>query len=174
MVCSFAAGKQTAEVVPAYAADDGYWLPNPVDGGWMLTHPKSHNNWVTKSTRSTPAARRSSLRLTKVWKYMRFLPNQFVLPGDADGDVRRRSGQLVAAIRDHDFLKYLQGTELASRMNDPTGLDSRFTACSSTSNYDDALSKLGSAAARAAKAKQYDINGKDAAVVEQLKLLLNQ
>ncbi len=59
-------------------------------------------------------------------------------------------------------------------MNDPAGLSSRFTACSSESNRTDALSKLSTAVTRASKAWDFDKDGKDDAAVEQLKLLFNQ
>lgn len=59
-------------------------------------------------------------------------------------------------------------------MNDPTGLGSRFTAFSSGRNRQDALSKLGTATLRAAKARQHDHNDEDGDAVDQLKLLFNQ
>ena len=46
-VCEFAGGKETVEVVPAFTADSGYWIPDP-SGGWMKTHPKDHNNYVNQ------------------------------------------------------------------------------------------------------------------------------
>ena len=59
-------------------------------------------------------------------------------------------------------------------MNDPTGLGSRFTACSSDSNREDAMSKLSTAVSRAGKARDHDKNDQDADAVAQLKLLFNQ
>ena len=173
VVCKFAGSKETVEVVPAYAADTGYWIPNPVDGGWMETHPKSHNTWVNDVNKKHSGGAKKLARLAKVWKYKRSVPiSSCYLEMRA---AKYADSQLSwwLPIDVHDFLKYLLDSGLAA-MNDPTGLGSRFTACSSTSNRDDALSKLGTAGARAAKAKQYDIDGQDAAAVEQLKLLLNQ
>jgi hypothetical protein len=80
---------------------------------------------------------------------------------------------MVMPIDLHAYLKHLQDIELAA-MNDPTGLGSRFTACSSDSNRQDALSKLATAVSRAVKARQHDIKDEDAQAVAQLKLLFNQ
>jgi len=52
--------------------------------------------------------------------------------------------------------------------------DSRFTACSSESNRQDASSKLATAVSRAAKAREHDRNDEDAQAVAQLKMLFNQ
>lgn len=70
------------------------------------------------------------------------------------------------------FLKNLQDISLAA-MNDPTGLGSRFFATSSSTNRDDAMSKLETAVSRALKAKDYDRAGNDDNAVEQLGLLFN-
>lgn len=45
VVCRFSDGD--VEVVPGYPASSGYWIANPADG-WMLTHPKEHNKYVTE------------------------------------------------------------------------------------------------------------------------------
>jgi hypothetical protein len=59
-------------------------------------------------------------------------------------------------------------------MNDPTGLGSRFTACSSAVTKADALSKLSNAVSRASKALDYHKQGYEALAIEQLKLLFNR
>lgn len=173
VVCKFADGSETVEVVPAYAADSGYWIPNPVDGGWMKTHPKSHNTWVNDVNKKHSGGAKKLARLAKVWKYKRSVPisSCYLEMRAAKYADSQTSWWLPFDL--HDFLKHLQGTGLAA-MNDPTGLGSRFTACSSTANRDDALSKLDTSVGRAAKAKQYDIDGKDDLAISQLKLLFNQ
>jgi hypothetical protein len=59
-------------------------------------------------------------------------------------------------------------------MNDPTGLGSRFGACSSETNRTDALSKLETAVNRALKAKDYEKDGDHQSAIEQLKLLFDR
>ncbi len=71
------------------------------------------------------------------------------------------------------YLDWLQDIQLAA-MNDPTGLGSRFTAYSSDSKGDDALSKLATAVTRARKAKDLDLEGKSAEAIAQYKLLFDK
>lgn len=173
VVCEFAGGTETVEVVPAYTATTGYWIPNPVDGGWMQTHPKDHNAWVNKVNVKHSGGAKKLARLAKVWKYKRNVPVsscylEMRAAKYADGE---DSWYLVLELQ--RYLKYLQDIGLAA-MNDPTGLGSRFTACSSASNKSDALSKLDTAVGRATRAWEHARDGRDAAAVEQLKLLFNQ
>ena len=70
-------------------------------------------------------------------------------------------------------LKKIKNAGLAD-MNDPTGLGSRFGACSSESKRDEAMSKLETAVGRALKAKDYASDGYHALAIEQLELLFNQ
>ncbi|PZO60871.1 MAG: hypothetical protein DI613_17770 [Kocuria rhizophila] len=71
------------------------------------------------------------------------------------------------------FLKSLQDHQLAA-MNDPTGLGSRFTACSSDSTKTDALSKLDTAVNKAKAAMDYSNAGNHASAIERYKLLFGQ
>jgi hypothetical protein len=173
VVCEFAGAKETVEVVPAYPAGSGYWIPDPVDGGWMETYPKDHNAWVNEVNKKHSGAAKKLARLAKVWKYKRAVPiSSCYLEMRAAKYADGRSNWSMP-IDLHAFLEHLHGANLAS-MNDPTGLGSRFTACSSSSTKDDAFSKLSTAVTRAAKARQHTLAGQDASAVDQLKLLFNQ
>ncbi|MDN8960585.1 hypothetical protein Q0P93_14975, partial [Staphylococcus aureus] len=59
-------------------------------------------------------------------------------------------------------------------MNDPTGLGSRFDACSSDVKKVQALSKLNTAMNRARKAREYESGGEHDKAIEQLELLFNK
>ena len=173
VVCEFADATETVEVVPAYAADSGYWIPDPVTGGWMRTHPKDHNAYVNEVNKKHSGGAKKLARLAKVWKYRRSVPVsscylEMRAAKYADGEANWWMPTDI-----HMYLRHLQTLELAA-MNDPTGLGSRFTACSSESSREDALSKLASAVSRAAKAREYDRLNEDAKAVVQLKLLFNQ
>lgn len=173
VVCDFADATETVEVVPAYAAASGYWIPDPSTGGWMRTHPKDHNKYVNDVNKKHSGGAKKLARLAKVWKYMRSVPVsscylEMRAAKHADGE-----SHWYMPIDLHEYLKHLQAIQLAA-LNDPTGLGSRFTACSSDSNREDALSKLTRAVSRAGKAREHDKNDKDADAVAQLKLLFNQ
>jgi hypothetical protein len=67
----------------------------------------------------------------------------------------------------------LETSSLAA-MNDPTGLGSRFTACSSDATKREAMSKLGTAVGHARKARDYYSDGDHAGAVSELKLLFGR
>lgn len=172
VVCDFASGKESVEVVPAFAADSGYWIPDPA-GDWMKTHPKDHNRYVGEVNKKHSGGAKKLARLAKVWKYGRSVPIsscylEMRAAKHADGET---SWHLPIEL--HQFFDWLQDIQLAA-MNDPTGLGSRFTAYSSEPTRDDALSKLETAVTRARKAKEFDQAGKPTEAIAQYKLLFNR
>jgi hypothetical protein len=171
--CDFAGGNEKVEVVPAYTADSGYWIPNPVDGGWMRTHPKDHNTYVNTANQKHSGGAKKLARLVKVWKYKRSVPISSCYLEMRAAKYAETQAAWYLPIDLHNFLQHLKSVNLAA-MNDPTGLGSRFTACSSESTRLDALLKLDTAITRAGKARQYDKDDLDASAVEQLCLLFNQ
>lgn len=75
MVCRFANGDETVEVVPAYAADGGgYWIPDPKNFDWMKAYPKGHNAYVNEVNNKHFGSAKKLARLAKVWKYKRNVP----------------------------------------------------------------------------------------------------
>lgn len=170
VVCKFSDGD--VEIIPGYVGTTGYWISNPADG-WMKTHPKDHNRYVTDINKKHGGAVKKLARQVKVWKYKRNVPvSSCYLEMRA---ARHMDGEdIYSPLWDlYLTLKKLHDAELAS-MNDPTGLSSRFGACSSESNRLDAMSKLQRAVTRARKAKDYDKNDDQAGAIEQLKLLFNR
>ncbi len=170
VVCKFSDGD--VEVVPGYPASSGYRIANPA-GGWMLTHPKDHNKYVTDVNTKHNAAVKKLARQAKVWKYKRNVPVsscylEMRTAKHMDGETS------YSPLWDlYLTLKKMRDAELAA-MNDPTGLSSRFGACSSEANRLDAKSKLNTAVSRALKAKDYANDGYESLAIEQLKLLFNQ
>ena len=172
VVCQFANGDETVEVVPAYAADSGYWIPDPT-GDWMKTYPKDHNSYVSEVNKKHSGGAKKLARAAKIWKYKRSAPVSscyLEMRAAAYADNETYWDPIVDL---HRYLKRLEDLELKA-MNDPTGLGSRFTAYSSESNKTDALSKLSRAVGRASKARDYVKAGFEASAIEQLKLLFNQ
>lgn len=173
VVCEFADANETVEVVPAYAAYSGYWIPDPTTGGWMKTFPKAHNTYVNDVNKKHSGGAKKLARLAKVWKYKRSVPVSSCYLEMRAAKYADDQSSWWMPIDLHEYLKRLQTIALAA-MNDPTGLGSRFTACSSDSNCQDALSKLKRAVSRAAKARHHDNNDDDTEAIAQLKLLFNQ
>lgn len=169
VVCKFS--DANVEVVPAYPAVSGYWIANPADG-WMQTHPKDHNEYVNDINNKHRGAVKKLARQVKIWKYRRNVPVsscylEMRTAKHMDGE------SSYSPLWDlYLSLKKMRDAELAA-MNDPTGLGSRFGACSSESNRIDAMSKLETAVTRVRKAKDFDDAGNQASAVEQLTLLFN-
>lgn len=170
VVCYFSDG--IVEIVPAYPSDSGYWIADP-SGGWMKSHPKSHNKYVNDVNSKHNGAAKTLARQLKIWKYLRDVPiSSCYLEMRAARHLEGESAYLPFWDL-YLALNKMYGASLAS-MNDPTGLGSRFGACSSETKRADALSKLRSAVNRADKAREFEADGKHALAIEQLKLLFNR
>jgi hypothetical protein len=171
VVCKFSDGD--VEVVPGYSsANGGYWIADPSDG-WMLTHPKDHNKYVTGVNSKHNGAVKKLTRQVKVWKYKR---NVLVSSCYLEMRTAKHMDGEPSYLPLWDLylvLNKMRDVELAS-MNDPTGLGSRFGACSSEANRLDTMSKLNTAVTRALKAKDYQKDGFEGLATDQLKLLFNQ
>lgn len=175
VVCNFSDG--AAEIVPGYIADTadgdpGYWIAAP-GGEWMRTYPEAHNSYVNSVNRKHNGAAKQLARLLKVWKYERYVPvSSCYLEMRA---AKQMDGQ-AAYIPVWDLYMVLDDLERFSlaAMNDPTGLSSRFTACSSEATKRDAMSKLSTAVGRARKARDHYSEGDHAGSVVQLKLLFDR
>lgn len=170
VVCYFSDG--IVEVVPAYRSESGYWISDPAEG-WMKSYPKSHNKYVNDVNTTHNGAAKTLARQLKIWKYLRQVPIsscylEMRAAKHLDGEAAYLPFWDLYLVLDKMY-----DANLAA-MNDPTGLGSRFGACSSDVNRQDALSKLGRAVTRANKARQFDSDGKHAQAIEQLKLLFNR
>jgi Second Messenger Oligonucleotide or Dinucleotide Synthetase domain len=170
VVCRFSDAH--VEIVPAYAASTGYWIANPADG-WMQTHPKDHNQYVNDINNKHDGAVKKLARQVKVWKYRRNVPVSSCYLEMRSAKHMEGEDSFSPLWDLYLSLKKMHDAGLAA-MNDPTGLGSRFGACSSESNRNDALSKLDTAAGRARKAKDFDNDEDQASAIEQLKLLFNR
>ena len=170
VVCRF--GDGNVEVVPAYPGTSGYFIADP-SGGWMSTFPKDHNAYVNTVNNKHDGAAKTLARQLKVWKYRRNVPVSSCYLEMRAAKHMDGESSYVALWDLHRALQKIKEAGLAD-MNDPTGLGSRFGACSSESNCLDATSKLETAIGRALKAKNYENDGYHALAIEQLKLLFNR
>src|SRR5699024_5883254 len=128
----------------------GYWIANPA-GGWMESHPEEHNEYVNTVNRKHNGGAKTLARQLKIWKYLRNVPiSSCYLEMRAAHYLEGKS--VYEPFSDlYLSLGKMYLADLAS-MNDPSGLGSRFGACSSEANRTKALSKLGTAVVRAGKA----------------------
>jgi hypothetical protein len=169
VVCRFTDGP--VEVVPGYPDGDAFWIPDPT-GSWMRTYPTQHNRYVNEVNAKHGGGAKALARQLKVWKYQRGVPvsscylEMRAAKHLADRSTYRPLRDLTAA------LTALQTAQFRA-LNDPTGRGSRFTAYSSVTSRDEAISKLNTAVNRARKARRYMSVGDDAAAIGQLRLLFD-
>ncbi len=154
----FGGGYETWEVIPGFLTSSGggamiYDIPSPVTGGgWISAAPREHNEYVDECNKKPGQGNAKALaRLVKAWKYYCNVPvSSFYLEMRAAQHVK----SIDAYIPVWDIcllLEKLRDNDLAD-MNDPKGASGRFSATSSDSMREDALSKVKTAATRARKA----------------------
>lgn len=173
VVCNFS--DAVMEVVPGYVEDSGgYKIADPASlGGWMKTYPEKHNEYVNKVNQKNAAGAKKLARQLKICKYKRSVSiSSCYLEMRA---LKYMDGQssYLAALDLYYALNELKRVGLAA-MNDPTGLGSRFAACSSDATKNDAISNLNTAVDRALKAKDFYLADKEDKAIEQLSLLFNR
>ncbi|NNN02852.1 MAG: nucleotidyltransferase [Acidimicrobiaceae bacterium] len=179
VVVEFNGGAEKWEVTPGFikSAKDApvlYDIPGVGAGNWMESAPLEHlayGNEVNGMTEIAGGAKKLA-RLVKAWKYYNNVPiSSFYL--------EMRSAKYLSTEKFFEpledicrLLEQLVKLELAD-MNDPKGIASRFAACSSVPNHDDALSKAKTGASRARKALDAKKAGNEVLAFQYLDLLFN-
>lgn len=171
VVCNFSDG--AVEVVPGYVSSDGGYMIADPTGGWMKSYPEDHNKHVNQVNTKHNGGAKKLARHLKLWKYKRNVPVSSCYLEMRAAKYLSDDDSYHSVLDLYYVLSHLQTVQLAA-MNDPTGLGSRFGACSSESNKADALSKFDTAVSRARKAKDYYLADNHQSAIEQLKLLFNQ
>jgi hypothetical protein len=170
VVCRFSDGP--VEVVPGYPDGAGYFIADPSTDGWMKTYPKDHNDYVNRVNKKFNGSVKTLARQAKMWKYLRNVPISSCYLEMRTAKYMDGENYYSPLWDLYRALKSMHDAGLAS-MNDPTGLGSRFSACSSDANKKDAMSKLSTAVTRALRAKDYDADGDSVNAIAQLKLLFD-
>ena len=149
---------ETTEIVPAdYLRDndDGYKVYHIADcsNGWMEAAPDAHNAYVKSVDEKLGGKVKPLIRFIKAWKYYQNVPiSSFYL----ELRVAQYASNEKSIVYDIDVkrvLCWLRDIELA-KMQDPMGISGYISPCKSNNAYDDAMSKLKTAATRAEKARE--------------------
>lgn len=155
---------ESTEIVPADFIKidiDGnqiYEIPDS-DGGWMLSSPDAHNNYVDEVDKKLDGKVKPLVRLLKAWKYYRGVPiGSFYL----EMRVAKYASQenfIDYSWDVRNILKWLCDSQLAA-LQDPKGISAYILPCSSEAQKSDALSKLETAFKRADNAREAEKAGK--------------
>ncbi|MFQ1921672.1 SMODS domain-containing nucleotidyltransferase [Aeromonas veronii] len=163
VVCPFGSYRteDTELVVADYISEEnGYKVYEIANGddGWMQISPDAHNDYVAKIDKMHSGRVKPLVRFLKAWKYFRQVPiKSFYL----EMRVAKYASEEPSIIYDIDverILAMLVNNELAA-MQDPTGVSGYINPCNTDVLKNDALSKLNTAATRAANARNSEING---------------
>jgi len=163
IVCPFGSyASETTEIVPAdYVGESGgskiYDIADG-SGGWMKASPDAHNDYVRKIDERLSGMVKPLIRFIKAWKYFRDVPiSSFYL----ELRVAKYAYGETSIVYDIDvkrILCQLRDAQL-SNMQDPMGVSGYIPPCKSPWAYQDALSKLNTAATRAEKARDAVVRG---------------
>jgi hypothetical protein len=165
VVCPFGNSKsESTEIVPADEMEErsGYKIYDIPDcaGGWMKASPDAHNDYVASINGKLGGKVKPLIRFLKAWKYFRAVPiSSFYLELRV---AKYASGEsaIVYDIDVKNILCQLRDSKLAD-MQDPMGVSGYIHPCKTDAQYQDALSKLDTAATRA-------VNARDAAAKENI------
>jgi|SRR5688572_2544359 len=167
---------ETTEVVPADYIEEkgGHYIYDIADckGGWMRASPDAHNSYVAKINEKLGGKVKPLIRFIKAWKCYRDVPiYSFYL----ELRVAKYASEESSIVYDIDVkrvLCQLRDYELAD-MQDPLGVSGYIPACKSEALYEDALSKLGTAATRAENARDAADKGNISDAFDWWRLLYN-
>lgn len=167
---------ETTEVVPAdYVGEaSGHSVYEIADcsGGWMRASPDAHNAYVAQINEKLGSKVKPLIRFIKAWKCFREVPiSSFYL----ELRVAKYASGEQSIIYDMDVkrcLCQLRDCNLAA-MQDPMGVSGYISACKTQALWEDAMSKLDTAATRAEKAREEAENGNIADAFEWWRKLFN-
>jgi Second Messenger Oligonucleotide or Dinucleotide Synthetase domain len=167
---------ETTEVVPADYIEEknGHYVYDIADckGGWMRASPDAHNSYVAEINNKLGGKVKPLIRFIKAWKCYRDIPiSSFYL----ELRVAKYATGESSIIYDMDVkrvLCQLRDGKLAD-MQDPTGVSGYISACKTDALYQDAMSKLETAATRAEKAREEAEKGNFSDAFDWWRLLYN-
>jgi hypothetical protein len=165
---------EMTEVVPAnYIEEIGghsvYQIANCA-AGWMRSSPDAHKAYVSQIDDNLGGKVKPLIRFIKAWKFFRDVPiSSFYL----ELRVAKYASAETSIVYDIDvknILCQLRDSKLAA-MQDPMGVSGYISPCKTDALYQDAISKLDTAATRAEKAREAAGKGDIAEAFELWRLL---
>lgn len=164
------------EVVPAdYTGEkDGYSLYDIADcsGNWMKASPDAHNDYVRKIDQKLNGKLKPLIRFIKAWKYYQQVPISSFYLELRVAKYADNESSIVYDIDVNNVFSLLNKCGLAS-LQDPMKMSGYISACKTDAAYNDALSKLKTAATRSQKARDAAVNENISEAFDWWRLLYN-
>lgn len=147
--------KDYTEVAPCdhRTTDHGFKIYDIADGngGWLKSSPDAHNAYVRSIDSKHNGKVKKLIRYIKAWKFYQNVPiSSFYL----ELRIAKYCDDESSILYHYDIkivLSNLLSSNLA-KMNDPLGISGAISPCNTQAQYDDAISKLNTAARRAENA----------------------
>lgn len=163
VVCEFAAGAETYEIVPAYYQSqvDGRNVYKIPAGGttWTKSAPLLHNDYVTERHQALGNKLKPLVRFVKALKYYRNIPVSSFYLELRTAKLSESWGSIIYSFDLTSVVRELIAISLA-QIQDPKGVSGYVGTGATDIQKADALSKLQTAATRAANARQAEDAGK--------------
>ena len=153
---------ETAEIVPGKRCGQtgaGFPIYNIADGkgGWMKTSPHAHNAWIRAHDVTFHKRLKPLICLLKAWKYFNGVQiSSFYLEMSA---ARHMKGKAKVVFERDVAGFFAQLHARLSAVRDPTGVAGLIQPCQTSAKHTATLSKIKTAAARAAKALEAATRG---------------
>lgn len=165
VICEFAAGAETYEIVPAYyqSQADGRSVYKIPAGGtsWTKAAPLLHNDYVTERNHALSSKVKPLIRFVKALRYYRNIPVSSFYLELRTAKMSEGWGSIVYSIDLTSVIAELISISLA-QIQDPKGVSGYVGTGVTYTQKADALSKLQTASSRATNARQAEQAGKTA------------
>ena len=157
------AASEAHEIIPADLLDLGeprtYCIPDG-SGGWMRSSPQAQNEYVSKIDDRTHGKTKPLVRFVKAWKYYNNVPvSSFYLELVTAKHAAEAALPIIYSWDLRDVFAKLLASGLTA-VDDPAGASGKVSACRTSTQKEEALSKVGTASARSALAKEREDAGK--------------
>lgn len=167
--------EDTEVVVADYRREEsGFKVYEIADGNnsWMEVSPDAHNYYVSTVDKKHGGKVKPLIRFIKAWKYYRDVPIKSFYLEMRVAKYADAESSIVYDIDVKNILAMLRDNELAA-MQDPMGVAGYIYPCKTEALKQDALPKLKTAATRAEKARESEVNKDTKTAFDWWRLLYN-
>jgi hypothetical protein len=167
VVCPFGtAAKETTEIVTCCKVKDyqGYavYEISDMNEGWKQSSPELHNAYIRQEDARLKGKLKPLIRYVKAWKFYRNARISSFYLELRIAKLMKDETSIDYAIDFYTIIRWLEKNDLAA-IQDPMGISGLISACNTSAQKKDAISKLTTAKTRVGKARDYEraLNIKD-------------
>lgn len=148
---------ETTEIIPAdfISGSAGNRVYEIADGsgGWKRSSPDKHNSYVRSINDDLDGDVKPLIRFLKAWKYYKSVPISSFYLELLTAEYASGENTIVHSIDVQNVFERMSKSQLAA-ITDPAGISGRISACRTSIQKQDALSKVKTALGRAQNARE--------------------